>query len=103
MSARPLLQTVATVPIPLNHPWNLPECRCLKMTPILSVFHSYPSRVSYSLHFCQGPRRQNGQDPRYKVERKPREEGSVTISLSMLTATPEVDLGMECVPFNPFH
>jgi hypothetical protein len=36
-------------------------------------------------------------DPRYKVERKPGEEGSVTNSLSMLTAIPEVDLGMECV------
>ena len=36
-------------------------------------------------------------DPRYKVERKVGEEGSVTNSLSMLTAIPEVDLGMECV------
>jgi hypothetical protein len=36
-------------------------------------------------------------DPRYKVERKPGEEGSVTNSLAMLTAIPEVDLGMECV------
>jgi hypothetical protein len=36
-------------------------------------------------------------DPRYKVERKLGEEGSVTNSLSMLTAIPEVDLGMECV------
>ena len=34
-------------------------------------------------------------DQRYKVERKPGEEGSVTNSLSMLTAIPEVDLGME--------
>ncbi|KAH9967044.1 hepatocellular carcinoma-associated antigen 59-domain-containing protein [Lactifluus volemus] len=34
-------------------------------------------------------------DPRYKVERKPGEEGSVTNSLSMLTAIPEVDLGMD--------
>jgi hypothetical protein len=41
-------------------------------------------------------------DPRYKVERKPGEEGSVTNSLSMLTAIPEVDLGMECVSLNPF-
>lgn len=64
------------------------------------VFHSYLSRVSYSRHFCQGPRRQNGQDPQYKVERKPEEEGSITNLLSMLTATPEVDLGMECVLFN---
>jgi len=42
-------------------------------------------------------------DPRYKVERKLGEEGSVTNSLAMLTAIPEVDLGMECVscPF-PF-
>ncbi len=39
-------------------------------------------------------------DPRYKVERKPGEEGSVTNSLSMLTAIPEVDLGMECVSLN---
>ncbi len=36
-------------------------------------------------------------DPKYKVDRKPGEEGSVTNSLSMLTAIPEVDLGMECV------
>jgi hypothetical protein len=27
------------------------------------------------------------------------EEGNVTNSLSMLTAIPEVDLGMECAPF----
>jgi hypothetical protein len=33
-------------------------------------------------------------DPRYKVERKLGEEGSVTNSLAMLTAIPEVDLGM---------
>jgi len=33
-------------------------------------------------------------DPRYKVERKLGEEGSVTNSLSMLTAIPEVDLGI---------
>ena len=39
-------------------------------------------------------------DPRYKVERKTGEEGSVTNSLSMLTAIPEVDLGMECVSLN---
>jgi hypothetical protein len=37
-------------------------------------------------------------DPRYKVERKVGEEGSVTNSLAMLSAIPEVDLGMECVP-----
>ena len=36
-------------------------------------------------------------DPRYKVERKLGEEGSVTNSLAMLTAIPEVDLGMEYV------
>jgi Hepatocellular carcinoma-associated antigen 59 len=36
-------------------------------------------------------------DPRYKVECKHGEEGSVTNSLAMLTAIPEVDLGMECV------
>jgi hypothetical protein len=36
-------------------------------------------------------------DPRYKVERKVGEEGSVTNSLSMLTAIPEVDLGIKCV------
>ena len=36
-------------------------------------------------------------DPRYKVDRKLGEEGSVTNSLAMLTAIPEVDLGMECV------
>ena len=40
-------------------------------------------------------------EPRVKVERKPGEEGSVTNSLSMLTAIPEVDLGMECVSLNP--
>jgi len=33
-------------------------------------------------------------DPRLKVERKLGEEGSVTNSLSMLTAIPEVDLGI---------
>lgn len=37
-------------------------------------------------------------DPRYKVERKVGEEGNVTNSLAMLTAIPEVDLGMEYVP-----
>jgi hypothetical protein len=37
-------------------------------------------------------------DPRYKVERKVGEEGSVTNSLSMLTAIPEVDLGIKYVP-----
>jgi hypothetical protein len=45
-------------------------------------------------------------DPRYKVERKLGEEGSVTNSLAMLTAIPEVDLGMECVSNTtlvPFH
>lgn len=38
---------------------------------------------------------------KYKVEKKaqPNEEGSVTNSLAMLTAIPEVDLGMECVFF----
>lgn len=41
-------------------------------------------------------------DPRYKVERKLGEEGSVTNSLAMLTAIPEVDLGMECVSNIPF-
>lgn len=40
-------------------------------------------------------------DPRYKVERKLGEEGSVTNSLAMLTAIPEVDLGMECVSNPP--
>lgn len=34
---------------------------------------------------------------RYKVEKKAAEEGNVTNSLAMLTAIPEVDLGMECV------
>ena len=33
---------------------------------------------------------------KYKVE-KPADEGNVTNSLAMLTAIPEVDLGMECV------
>ena len=40
-------------------------------------------------------------DPRYKVERKIGEEGSVTNSLSMLTAIPEVDLGIKYVPCFP--
>lgn len=37
---------------------------------------------------------------KYKIEKKvqPNEEGSVTNSLAMLTAIPEVDLGMEYVP-----
>lgn len=34
---------------------------------------------------------------RYKIEKKAVEEGNVTNSVSMLTAIPEVDLGMECV------
>ena len=34
---------------------------------------------------------------RWKTERKTANEGSVTNSLAMLTAIPEVDLGMECV------
>ena len=42
-------------------------------------------------------------DPRYKVERKLGEEGSVTNSLAMLTAIPEVDLGMECVSQHHFY
>jgi len=33
---------------------------------------------------------------RYKVEKKAAEEGNVTNSMAMLTAIPEVDLGMEC-------
>jgi hypothetical protein len=38
---------------------------------------------------------------RWKVEKqKPTpDDGSVTNSMTMLTAIPEVDLGMECVPF----
>ena len=42
-------------------------------------------------------------DPRYKVERKLGEEGSVTNSLAMLTAIPEVDLGMEYVAVTLYH
>ena len=34
---------------------------------------------------------------RWKMEKKTADEGSVTNSLAMLTAIPEVDLGMECV------
>ena len=34
---------------------------------------------------------------RWKSEKKATDEGSVTNSLAMLTAIPEVDLGMECV------
>ncbi len=33
-----------------------------------------------------------------KAAQKKEEEGNVTNSLAMLTAIPEVDLGMECVP-----
>ena len=36
--------------------------------------------------------------PRYKVERKPGEEGLVTNLLSMLTAIPGVHLGIKYVP-----
>lgn len=39
-------------------------------------------------------------DDRYRIERKVAdEEGNVTNSVAMLTAIPEVDLGMECVLF----
>jgi Hepatocellular carcinoma-associated antigen 59 len=34
---------------------------------------------------------------RWKSDKKVADEGSVTNSLAMLTAIPEVDLGMECV------
>ena len=34
-----------------------------------------------------------------QTQKKEQEEGSVTNSLAMLTAIPEVDLGMEYVPF----
>ena len=34
-----------------------------------------------------------------KAAQKKEEEGNVTNSLAMLTAIPEVDLGMECVPW----
>ena len=34
---------------------------------------------------------------RWKTGKKTADEGSVTNSLAMLTAIPEVDLGMECV------
>ena len=36
-----------------------------------------------------------------KAAQKKEEEGNVTNSLAMLTAIPEVDLGMECVPRLP--
>lgn len=37
---------------------------------------------------------------RWKTEKRAADEGSVTNSMAMLTAIPEVDLGMECVvPF----
>jgi len=39
---------------------------------------------------------------RWKTERRTADEGSVTNSLAMLTAIPEVDLGMECVIPSPF-
>ena len=39
---------------------------------------------------------------RWKTERKAADEGSVTNSMAMLTAIPEVDLGMECVVFPLF-
>lgn len=34
---------------------------------------------------------------RWRTEKKTADEGSVTNSMAMLTAIPEVDLGMECV------
>lgn len=40
-------------------------------------------------------------DDRYKIQKRAVEEGNVTNSVAMLTAIPEVDLGMECVFF--FH
>ena len=36
---------------------------------------------------------------RWKMDKKAADEGSVTNSMAMLTAIPEVDLGMECVRF----
>lgn len=42
-------------------------------------------------------------DERYRIEKKiADEEGNVTNSVSMLTAIPEVDLGMEFVPLPCF-
>jgi hypothetical protein len=38
-----------------------------------------------------------GQRWREAAKQKEKEEGNVTNSMSMLTAIPEVDLGMECV------
>lgn len=38
-------------------------------------------------------------EDKYKLTKKKEdEEGNVTNSMAMLTAIPEVDLGMECVP-----
>lgn len=34
---------------------------------------------------------------KYRIEKKQVEEGNVTLSAAMLTAIPEVDLGIECV------
>jgi hypothetical protein len=39
-------------------------------------------------------------EDKYKLQKKPLEEGNVTNSMAMLTAIPEVDLGMEYVRFN---
>ena len=39
-----------------------------------------------------------GMTNRWKVGKRDGDDGSVTNSLTMLTAIPEVDLGMECVP-----
>lgn len=35
---------------------------------------------------------------KYRIDKKPVVEGNVTLSAAMLTAVPEVDLGIECVP-----
>lgn len=37
---------------------------------------------------------------KYKVEKQEVEEGNVALSAGMLTAIPEVDLGIECVSFS---
>jgi hypothetical protein len=59
-----------------------------------------PRMVQYNaggVPALRGRENQRWRRVQYKVERKPGEEGSVTNSLSILTAIPEVDLGMECV------
>ena len=40
---------------------------------------------------------------KYRIEKKQVEEGNVTLSAAMLTAIPEVDLGIECAALSYPH